>query len=94
MAMAQRRQHVHDKGHKQGGGKRGSAHDKGLCSPDSWPKKDRAFARRWCAQRVGADGEPELAVRSSEQRYDTIARLGSARGDDGSGTCKMTGSAR
>jgi hypothetical protein len=37
---------------------------------------------------VGADGEPELGVRSSEQRYDTIARQGSARGDDGSGTYK------
>jgi hypothetical protein len=33
-------------------------------------------------------------VHSSEQRYDTIARQGSARGDDGSGTCKATGSAR
>jgi hypothetical protein len=47
------------KGQKQGDGKRGSAHDKGLCSPDSWPKKGRAFARRWCAQRVGADSEPD-----------------------------------
>jgi hypothetical protein len=92
--MAQRQQHVHNKGHKQGDGERGSAHNKGLCSPDSWPKKGRTFARRWCAQRVGADGEPELGVRSSEQRYDTIARQGSARGDDGSGTCKATGSAR
>jgi hypothetical protein len=93
--MAQRQQHVHNQGHKQGDGERGSAHDKGLCSPDSWPKKDRAFARRWHAQCVGADGEPELGVRSSdEQRYDTIARQGSARGDDGSGTCKATGSAR
>jgi hypothetical protein len=92
--MAQRQQHVHDKGHKQGDGKRGSAHDKGLCSPDSWPKKGRAFTRRWCVQRVGIDGEPELGVRSSEQGYDTIARQGSARGDDGSGTCKTTGSAR
>jgi hypothetical protein len=79
MAMAQRRQHVQDKG---------------LCSHDSRPKKGRAFARRWRAQCVGADGEPELGVRSSEQRYDTIARQGSARGDDGSGTCKATGSAR
>jgi hypothetical protein len=52
---------------KQGDGKRGSAHEEGLCSPDSWPKKGRAFARRWCAQRVGADGEPKLGVRSSEQ---------------------------
>jgi hypothetical protein len=43
---------------------------------------------------VGADGEPELGVRSLGQRYDTIARQGSARGDDGSGTCKATGSAR
>jgi hypothetical protein len=73
VAMAQRRQHVHDKG---------------LCSHDSRPKKGRAFARRWHAQCVGADGEPELGVRSSEQRYDTIARQRSARGDDGSGTCK------
>jgi hypothetical protein len=77
--MAQRRQHVHDKG---------------LCSHDSRPKKGRAFARRWRAQCVGADSEPELGVRSSEQGYDTIARQGSARGDDGSGTCKATGSAR
>jgi hypothetical protein len=46
------------------------------------------------AQCVGADGERELGVRSSGQRYDTIARQGSARGDDGSGTCKTTGSAR
>jgi hypothetical protein len=94
VAMAQRQQHVHDKGHKQGDGKRGSAHHKGLCSPDSWPKKGRAFTRRWCVQRVGIDGEPEPGVRSSGQRYDTIARQGSARGDDGSGTCKATGSAR
>jgi hypothetical protein len=43
---------------------------------------------------VGADGEPELGMRSSGQRNDTIARQGSARGDDGSGTCKATGSAR
>jgi hypothetical protein len=43
---------------------------------------------------VGADSEPELGERSSEQRYDTIARQGSARGDDGSGTCKATSSAR
>jgi hypothetical protein len=85
---------VHDKGHKQGDGKRGSAHDKGLCSHNSWPQKGRAFARRWRAQCVGVDGEPELGVRSSEQRFDTIARQGSARGDDGSGTCKTTGSAR
>jgi hypothetical protein len=35
-----------------------------------------------------------LGVRSSEQRYDTIARQGSARSDDGSGTCKATSSAR
>jgi hypothetical protein len=55
------------KGQKQGDGKRGSAHDEGLCSPDCWPKKGRAFARRWCAQRVGADGESELGVRSSGQ---------------------------
>jgi hypothetical protein len=33
-------------------------------------------------------------VRSSGQGYDTIAGQGSARGDDGSGTCKTTGSAR
>jgi hypothetical protein len=46
------------------------------------------------AQCVGADSEPELGVRSSGQRYDTIARQGSARGDDGSGTWKTTGSAR
>jgi hypothetical protein len=92
--MAQRRQHVHDKGYKQGDGKRGNAHDKGLCSPDSWPKKGRAFTRRWRAQCVGADGEPELGVRSSGQRYGTIARQGSARGDDSSGTYKATGSAR
>jgi hypothetical protein len=37
--MAQRRQQVHDKGHKQGDGERGCAHDKGLCSHNSWPKK-------------------------------------------------------
>jgi hypothetical protein len=43
---------------------------------------------------VGADSEPELGERSSEQGFDTIARQGSARGDDGSGTCKATGSAR
>jgi hypothetical protein len=49
--------------------------------------------RRWCI-RVGADSEPELGERSSEQRHDTTARQGSARGDDGSGTCKATGSAR
>jgi hypothetical protein len=55
------------KGQKQGDDKRGSAHDEGLCSPDSWPKKGRTFARRWCAQRVGADGEPELDARSSGQ---------------------------
>jgi hypothetical protein len=79
VAMAQRRQHVHGKG---------------LCSHDPRPNKGRAFARRWRAQCVGADSEPELGVRSSEQRYDTIARQGSARGDDGSGTCKATGSAR
>jgi hypothetical protein len=94
VAMAQRQQHVHVKGHKQGDGERGSAHDKGLCSPDSWPQKGRAFARRRRAQCVGVDGEPELGVRSSGQRYDTIAEQGSARGDDGSGTCKATGSAR
>jgi hypothetical protein len=52
VAMAQRRQHVHDKG---------------LCSHVSRPKKGRAFARRWRAQCVGADGEPELGVRSSGQ---------------------------
>jgi hypothetical protein len=92
--MAQRQQHVHNKVHKQGDGEWGSAHDKGLCSPDSWPKKGRAFARRWRAQCVGADGEPEPGVRSSGQGYDTIAGQGSARGDDGSGTCKTTGSAR
>jgi hypothetical protein len=57
-------------------------------------QEGRAFARRWRAQCVGADGEPELGVRSSGQRYDTIARQGSARGDDGSDTCKATGSAR
>jgi hypothetical protein len=45
VAMAQRRQH---------------AHDKGLFSHDSWPKKGKALARRWCAQRVGAGGKPEL----------------------------------
>jgi hypothetical protein len=55
------------KGHKQGDGKRGSAHDEGLCSHDTWPKKGRAFARRWRVQCVGADGEPELGVRSSGQ---------------------------
>jgi hypothetical protein len=65
--MAQHQQHAHDKGLKQGDGKRGSAHDEGLCSPDSWPQKGRAFARRWRAQCVGVDGEPELGVRSSEQ---------------------------
>jgi hypothetical protein len=41
-------------------GEHGSAHDEGLCSHDSWPKKGRALARRWRAQRVGADGKPEL----------------------------------
>jgi hypothetical protein len=76
------------KGQKQGDGKRGSAHDEGLCSPDSWPKKGRAFARRWRAHRVGADSKLKLGVRSSEQRYDTIARQGSARVAVGSGTCK------
>jgi hypothetical protein len=45
VAMAQHRQHVHDKG---------------LCSHDSRPKKGRAFARRWRAQRVGVGGKPEL----------------------------------
>jgi hypothetical protein len=49
--------------------------------------------RRWC-NRVGADSEPELGERSSEQRNDTTARQGSAHGDDGRGTCKATGSAR
>jgi hypothetical protein len=59
------------------------------------PSGVRASACRttWC-KRVGADSEPELGERSSEQRYDTIARQGSAHGDDGSGTCKATGSAR
>jgi hypothetical protein len=65
--MAQRQQHVHNQGHKQGDGERGSAHNKGLCSPDSWPQKGRAFTRRWRAQCVGVDGEPELGVRSSGQ---------------------------
>jgi hypothetical protein len=49
--------------------------------------------RRRC-KHVGADSEPELGEHSSEQRYDTTARQGSARGDDGSGTYKATGSAR
>jgi hypothetical protein len=53
------------KGQKQGAGKQGSAHDEGLCSHDPWPKKGRAFARRWRAQCVGADSEPEPGVRSS-----------------------------
>jgi hypothetical protein len=79
VAVAQCRQHVHDKG---------------WCSHDPRPKKGRAFARRWRAQCVGNDGESELGVRSSGQGYDTIAGQGSARGDDGSGTCKTTGSAR
>jgi hypothetical protein len=39
VAMAQRQQHVHNQGHKQGDGERGSAHDEGLCSHNSWPKK-------------------------------------------------------
>jgi hypothetical protein len=37
--MAQRQQHVHNQRHKQGDGERGSAHDEGLCSHNSWPKK-------------------------------------------------------
>jgi hypothetical protein len=41
---------------------------------------------------VGADGEPELGVRSSEQRYDTIARQGQQRHLQNDRLGSMTGS--
>jgi hypothetical protein len=54
-------------------------------------------ARPWLDGACSAVWVP-AANRSSvthvEQRNDTTARQGSARGDDGSGTCKATGSAR
>jgi hypothetical protein len=86
MVTAQRRRHAHGKGQRWADGERGSAHDEGLCSHDSWPKKGRALARR----RVLSVWVP-AANRSSathvEQRNDTTARQRSTRGDDGSGTC-------
>jgi hypothetical protein len=42
----------------------------------------------------GCRQQTEARRHSSKQRIDTTARKGSARGDDGSGTCKATGSAR
>jgi hypothetical protein len=58
-------------GQRQVHGKRGSAHDGGLCSHDSWSKKGKALARRWRAQRVGAGGKPELG---DTRRYKGTAR--------------------
>jgi hypothetical protein len=51
-------------------GKRGSAHDEGLCSHDSWPKKGKALARWRVLSRVGADGKSKLgdARRTKEQQ--------------------------
>jgi hypothetical protein len=88
VAMAQHRRHALGKGQRQGDGKRGSVHDEGLCSHDSRPKKagpwlDGACSAEWVS-----------AANRSSATHDTTARQRSARDNDGSDTCKATGSAR
>jgi hypothetical protein len=58
MVMAQRRRHAHGKGQRRVDGKQGSVHDEGLSSHDSRPKKGKALAQRWRAQRVSVGGKP------------------------------------
>jgi hypothetical protein len=93
--MAPRQQHVHDKGHKQGDGKRGSAHDEGLCSHDSWPKKagpslDGGVLSVWvptasrnsaCARRDKIDTmQSKERAHCGRQRHLQSDRLGSMAG--------------
>jgi hypothetical protein len=55
--------------------RRRQAHDKGLCSHDSWPKKGKALARRWRAQHAGAGGKPKLGdSRRNKERHHCKAK--------------------
>jgi hypothetical protein len=75
MGMAHRRRHALGKGQRRVDGERGSVHDEGLCSHDSWPKQGKALARRWRAQRVGAGGIPELGdTRRTKERHNCKAK--------------------
>jgi hypothetical protein len=62
-------------GQRQVDGKRGSAHDGGLCSHESWPKKGKALARWHVLSCVGADGKPKLGdARRTKERHNCKAK--------------------
>jgi hypothetical protein len=72
-------------GQRQVDGKQGSAHDGGLCSHDSWPKKGKALAGWRVLSRVGAGGKPKLG--------DTRRNKGSARSQGKGARAAMTAAA-
>jgi hypothetical protein len=56
-------------------GKRGGAHDGGLCSHDSWPKRGKALARWRVLSRVVAGGKPKLGdTRRTKEQHNCKAK--------------------